>query len=187
MKQQRFDAVVMELVEERYPRRHALVAVGWATLAGLLAHFGGGRQATAAVACLKVGKKCRRAKQCCSGVCRGRRGDKTCRRHGAGTCKQEGQHLVCTAPDITLSHCNNNSDCACVRTTAGTNFCGDFFFPSGCTTCSGCAVCERDADCVKQGFPPGSACTPFSAGRCAGVCESGTRCMVPCGTVPREP
>ena len=119
-------------------------------------------------------------------VCRGPGGRKACRGHGAGTCEQRGQELICTAPDVALARCDNDTDCACVRTTAGTNYCADFFFPSGCTVCSDCAVCERDADCVEAGFPPGSACAPFTAGRCAGTCDSGTECVVPCGTAPRD-
>ncbi len=186
MNQRRFDTWSRALVTETHSRRGALRLASLSALASLLAGIALPGRAAAAASCRKVDQPCRRASQCCSNICRRRRGKKKCRGHGAGTCKQQGQRLVCTAQDIELSRCNNDQNCGCVRTTAGTNFCGDFFFPSGCTTCSDCAVCKRDADCERKGFPRGSACVPFSEGRCAGVCQSGTRCMVRCGTVPRN-
>jgi len=187
MDRQQFDDLTVEMADAPRSRRRALRLVAATAFAGLLARPGLRLRTVAAAGCRTVAKPCRRARQCCSGICRGRRGKKTCRGHGAGTCKQQGQQLVCTAPDLALSLCNNDRDCACVRTTSGTNFCGDFLVPSTCTTCSACAKCDRDVDCVRQGFPKGSACVPFTAGRCAGLCPGATRCMVPCGTVPRTP
>jgi hypothetical protein len=69
----------------------------------------------------------------------------------------------------------------CTRTTGGSSFCGSLL-----DSTSSCATCKRDADCAKQGFPPGSACTPFATGACAGTCPTGMMCMPPCGYVPPD-
>ena len=110
--------------------------------------------------CLEVRDACRSAGQCCSGICKGKKGKKTCRAHDTGTCKQDGA----------LVPCNNRTDCGCFRTTAGSDVCAELFPPSEC------AACQRDADCLALGFPPGTACAP-------GPCEGSLACMVPCGAV----
>lgn len=190
MDQRRFDGLIRKLTEEPRSRRGSLRLVAGTALGGLLAGAGFGAPAAEAAGCRKVDEPCRQERQCCSGLCRGKRGKKTCRGHGAGTCKQQGQPLICTAPEPVLARCGTDpdSDCACFRTTAGTNYCGEFFALSGCTDCSRpCAECERDADCEALGYPPGSACAPTTTGRCIGLCESGTFCLAPCGTAPRPP
>jgi hypothetical protein len=134
-----------------------------------------------ACACLGVGQTCQHAAYCCSGICEGETDERTCRAHGTGTCDQDGPGL-CSTPVPGLIPCNDRDDCACIRTTAGSNFCYD----AGAETSSDCADCQADADCAALGFPPGSACVPFSDGVCAGSCASGMACMVPCGDEPPE-
>lgn len=114
--------------------------------------------------CLDVGDPCQTPDECCSGVCDGSKGKRTCRAHDTGTCKQDGQ----------LAPCNNRTNCGCFRTTGGYDMCSELFPPSDC------ADCRRDADCEALGFPQGSACVPFD-------CESGFACMVPCGKAPPAP
>jgi hypothetical protein len=126
--------------------------------------------------CLEVGDPCTSEAQCCSGICEGKKGNKTCRAHGTGTCDQDGPNF-CTAA-TTL--CYNSASCVCARTTAGSNFCGSGLLPSDC------AVCQTDADCEALGFPAGSACVQWSSGFCAGFCESGMACIAPCGTPAPE-
>lgn len=111
--------------------------------------------------CLEVNDPCKSAEECCSGVCEGKKGDRTCRAHDTGTCKQDGQ----------LVPCNNRTNCGCFTTTGGSDICAELFPPSEC------AECRRDTDCEALGFPQGSACIPFD-------CESGFACMVPCGKAP---
>jgi hypothetical protein len=111
--------------------------------------------------CLEVGDRCTSEDDCCSRVCEGKKGKRTCQAHDAGTCKQDGQ----------LVPCNNRTDCGCFRTTAGSDICSELFGPSEC------ADCQRDADCEALGFPPGTAC-----GLSPIPCESGMACFVPCGT-----
>ncbi len=127
--------------------------------------------------CLDVGQPCAgNDGMCCSGSCEGKKGKRTCRAHDAGTCVQ-GTPGICTAPDLSLSACNNSSTCACFRTTAGSNFCAELFGQD----LSDCAGRQRDADCETLGFPPGTACAPVSEGECALLCASGMACLVPCG------
>jgi hypothetical protein len=128
--------------------------------------------------CLEVGDACKRASQCCSSLCKGKPRKKTCRAHGAGTCSQKGPG-VCTAPNPYVLRCNNEIFCSCLRTTAGSNYCGDNFFKE-------CTDCQKDADCEKLGFPAGSACVPLNIGACSGGCESGMGCFAPCGSMPPE-
>lgn len=131
--------------------------------------------------CVNVGGFCKNAEQCCSGICEGKKDKRKCKAHGTGACDQEGPGL-CTSPNPELLKCNNSNDCACIRTTAGSNFCYSVLAGG-----SDCADCQQDADCEALGFPPGSACAPTSEGGCAGLCESGMACLAPCGYEPPEP
>lgn len=157
--------------------RRRLLTVGLSgALGGLLGRLGVRAQPVAeAASCAKVGKACRHAEQCCSGVCSGKHGKKKCRSHDAGTCTR-GQD-ACTDPDPAVDKCNNAVACICYPTTAGTSFCAD-------VNSGACANCARDADCLALGFPPGSACLAVGVGRCAGFCPSGTACNPPCPTAP---
>jgi hypothetical protein len=135
-----------------------------------------------AFGCVNVGKFCKNDGQCCSGICEGKKGTRKCKAHGTGTCEQQGPEF-CTAPELDLVLCNS-AVCACIRTTAGSNFCFDIGAEAG----SDCADCSTDADCEVLGFPPGSACAPYFNGEfCAGSCASGMKCVTPCGTEPSAP
>jgi hypothetical protein len=128
--------------------------------------------------CLSVGKACKSDDQCCTGICEGKQ-DKKCRAHDTGTCDQKADDFCAAPSQDTL--CNGSPTCACVRTTAGSTFCVDT--SSGA---SACADCQNDANCEALGFPPGSACAPFTEGVCAGMCEGDMACVVPCGFQPPE-
>ena len=132
-----------------------------------------------AYGCLEVGDPCKNADHCCSGICQGKKGKKKCQAHGMGTCDQEGPGY-CTTPNPALGLCSNSANCACIRTTAGSNFCYD----AGAEGGSACADCQQDADCEALGFPPGSACAPVLQGRCVGLCAGGMTCLAPCGNPP---
>jgi hypothetical protein len=128
-----------------------------------------------AFGCVAVGNACQNVEQCCSGICDGKKGKRTCRAHGAGSCAQDGSG-VCTQANPGLLTCDNDSSCRCVLTTAGSSFCARGFFE--------CVDCRRDADCLALGFSPESACAPVTAGLCAGACASGMACVIPCGEKP---
>jgi hypothetical protein len=125
--------------------------------------------------CLSYGKACKRAGQCCSGICDGKKGRKKCRAHDAGTCEQGGLDY-CASINGQQTLCNNAGLCACMRTTGDSNACVSLLSPSEC------ADCKTDADCEALGFAPGSVCAPYSSGICAGICDTGMACLVPCGT-----
>jgi hypothetical protein len=185
MNQHRFDAVTRAW-HEGASRRRVLrglggVGLGWG--ATWLTHGaeaktkqGKDKPKPNKYGCLEVGDACGRSSQCCSGLCEGKPGMKTCRAHGTGTCNQSRQGF-CTNPDLLQVVCNNRSDCGCFRTTAGSNFCAELFHETG----SQCADCQSDADCEALGLPSGTACAPVSKGRCAGLCDSGMACLVRCG------
>jgi hypothetical protein len=138
-----------------------------------------------AYACLSVGVECKNAGQCCSGICQG----KKCRAHDTGTCGQDlqGWCLVGAAEDGARHICNNNQLCRCHRTTAGSVFCADFFPSDDPGVDPRCVDCQKDADCLALGFPPGSACAPVSQGYfCAGACPTGMACLTPCGYEPPD-
>ena len=134
-----------------------------------------------AYGCLNVGVRCKNAGQCCSGVCEGKKGRRTCRAHDTRECKQDGPGF-CAASNIIDAFCGETA-CLCYRTTGGSRVCGEEL--SGVV--SQCADCHKDRDCEDLGFPPGSACAPLFGGRCDGACEAGMACIVPCGHVPQDP
>lgn len=127
--------------------------------------------------CLEAGDPCKNVDQCCSGICEGKKGRRTCRARNVGTCTPDMPGF-CLAPNPVLMSCNNRPGCACFRTTAGSNSCLD---TSGTTDF--CADCRKDTDCLALGFPAGSACIPVTAGNCSGNCESGMACFPPCAAV----
>jgi hypothetical protein len=130
-----------------------------------------------AFGCLSVGAICKNADQCCSGICEGKKGKRKCRAHDTGTCAQDVAG-VCQSGTPINTACNNRADCHCFRSTAGSNV---------CSTGIACADCQRDADCIALGFPPGTACAPVSTGGCAGSCPTGMACVGPCGDEPPPP
>jgi hypothetical protein len=129
--------------------------------------------------CLEVGDACATEDQCCSGICEGKKGKKQCRAHDTGTCDQQAPG-VCEAGNPYAALCNGG-ECACFSTTAGSNVCAQDFSTSVCSDC------QKDADCLALGFPPGSACAPIWGDfACADLCENGMACMIPCGYEPPE-
>ena len=157
----RFDRIAKTLAASGSRRR-----VLGGLLGGALGLFGPLVQERAAAGhfgCKHVGRSCTRRRECCSGICQGPRGRKSCRAHGTGTC-QAGQNS-CEGASVS---CNGNSSCFCQVTTGNAAFCG--------TSPQSCVPCKRDKDCVEEfGFAAGSAC-----GVCAGCSSIGTHCVSPC-------
>lgn len=131
--------------------------------------------------CVNVGSFCKNSGHCCSGICQGKKGKRKCRAHDSALCDQDAAG-VCTAPNPVATACNNRADCACITTTGGSSICAELF--CGNPGCSECADCRQDADCLALGFPAGVACAPVSKGLCAGFCETGMACVLPCGAEP---
>jgi hypothetical protein len=141
-----------------------------------------------AYGCLEVGDACSSEAECCSGICAGSKGRKTCQAHGTGLCPQNHVGIcLATADKVPVLKCGNSDLCFCYTTTAGSNFCGDRGPRLGKT--EACAACQKDADCLAQGFPAGSACAVVGNGYCSGQCPTGMACLPPCGvelTPPTE-
>jgi hypothetical protein len=119
-----------------------------------------------ATACARNGKPCRRAAQCCSGVCHQRK----CRSAPhQGTCTARQDSCAEGAPEL----CNQQSGsmCACFVTTAGASFCGG----SGA-----CGACTSDGQCGQRLGVAGAACVRATGGLCCTLTGVATACVPPC-------
>lgn len=139
------------------------------TLAALALEFLGlsvaPRHAAAGPGCKNVGRKCKRRRQCCSGICRGKRGRKRCKAHDAGGCRAGQQSEGCGGADTACTTSTGNPG-VCETTTGNAGFCafsGD------------CFPCKKDADC-RDVCGPRAACI-----RCVSTCSGvgGTACFGP--------
>lgn len=97
--------------------------------------------------CRGNGRPCQGGSQCCSGVCGGRRGLRTCRAApGQGICT-----IRDVASDGTLStRCDDDSGaaCFCYLTSRDTALCGEY--PGACSACSGDADCGPEERCIRS-------------------------------------
>lgn len=169
---ERFDRMTKNLAVGTFGRRRVLRGLAGAGLGLLLARIGVSAAAEETIeadnqfGCVRVGRRCRKNRQCCSGICKGRKGKETCRPHNVGTCKRSQN--VC-GPVMQVARCNNSDDCGCFVTTGGASFCGG--------DRGECMVCRDDRDCQARGFGQGAACVV-----CREECpDTGTGCLVPCG------
>jgi hypothetical protein len=125
-----------------------------------------------AFGCLNMGKACKNESQCCSGICEGKKGKRTCRAHDTSICKVDAD--ICAAGQG--GRCGiYNANCLCVKTTGDAPFCGDFTTPSIL-----CRNCSHDTDCEEE-FGPGAACVVYG-GICNSYCPhtGGTSCLPAC-------
>jgi hypothetical protein len=152
--------------------RRAAIAAG---IAGALGAVLGLREVTAGVGCRNAGKTCRRGDECCSGICKGKRGKRTCRAHGAGTCRAGANYCR----EGLTAVCNGSAECLCFVTTGAARFCGA---KNGTV----CAACRKDTDCDAV-TGPGSACIEATERPFCG-CDNlgfGTACIAPCEVGPQ--
>jgi hypothetical protein len=112
--------------------------------------------------CKDVGKKCKKARDCCSGSCRGGKRRKRCKAHDTGGCPNFEHPGVCGGVDVP---CITSTDAAglCTITTGRAPY---------CAAAGTCGSCTRDADC-RAAFGPRAACTWCFA------CPGRTRCVGP--------
>jgi hypothetical protein len=180
MDQSRFDALT-RVLSDVFSRRRVLRGVAAAGL-GLaaarrheFAHANKKRvsspkkQKPNAFGCLSVGDACRRAGQCCSGLCQGKKGRRKCRAHDTGNClagEHPGECLGANVACIT----SLGKQGVCATTTGNAAYCTSSFIE--------CFNCKTDADCqaVDGGaLGPRAACI-----RCADCGEiNGTACAAP--------
>ncbi len=120
-----------------------------------------------AFGCLNVGQACNgKDDKCCSGICDGKKPKKgkkdksKCVAHNVNSCNEAAD--ICNG---VLALCGLEG--ACVKTTGNAPFCA--------AGNSECGFCQRDIDCVNQGFGVGAACVVCNS-ECALV-SGGTVCF----------
>lgn len=155
----RFDRMTRRLVTSA-TRRETLAALALATLG----RIGLGPEVAAGPGCKNVGAKCKKATQCCSGVCQGKKGRKRCKAHDAGICRSGLGHAFCKpgSPVVTCTTSAGKNG-TCQTTTGNAGY---------CAWDGACMACTKDADC-RQFCGAGAACLA-----CAG-CAAGTFCAGP--------
>jgi len=158
----RFDRLTRTLVGMR-SRRHLLAAL----LAGLTGSISGNSPTRAGSGCKNVGRKCQRAKECCSGICKGKKGKKRCKGHDSQGCQPKQGGGVCVGMPVA---CNTSGGAtgSCVTTTGNAGYCA-------AAGLSECTACKRDADC-RTVCGKRAAC-----GHCPNLCgyTGGTICFGP--------
>lgn len=146
-------------------------------LGGVLAALGVGVAAAEAVAarrrhrrkprrnefgCVNVGGICKNAGQCCSGVCRGKKGKKRCRAHDTGGCAAGQRDVNCGGQDVPCTSATGLSG-VCETTTGNAPYCASGLWVVPCATDRECRrYCGPRAACLRCGY--------YSAGEptCAG-------------------
>jgi hypothetical protein len=179
MDDRRFDALSRSLVTTR--SRRGLLATVAATfgLGSLLPVESEGKKNKKhkkklkrnAFGCVNVGGKCRgKNKNCCSGICQGKKpkqGKKDqsrCAAHDESTC----------LPGPTGTLCDGIADIPCVPTSGPAGVCFTTTGNAGYCSASGtCSPCQKDDDCAGV-CGVGAACVP-----CASECDflGGTACV----------
>ena len=120
--------------------------------------------------CVNVGKFCKHGDQCCSGICRGKKGKKKCRAHDADVCTSGRADAFCK-PGSPIVGCitSTGRSGSCYTTTGNAGFCNWEFT---------CFSCTRDADCVSVCGAGGAGGAGAACLVCAG-CSEGTACGSP--------
>jgi hypothetical protein len=90
-----------------------------------------------AFGCVNVGDFCQTDDQCCSGICKGRKGKRKCRAHDTGTCKAAVQPDGCGGTNVACTTSLGKPG-TCGTTTGKAAYCFAIGDPYSCQT---------DADC----------------------------------------
>jgi hypothetical protein len=133
-------------------RRQMLLALGLAAL-GLVPSL---TKETVAAGCKVVGAPCRNGKQCCSGICAGKK-HKKCKAHDTGGCRTGDRPFVCGGADIGCTTSGGKAG-ACATTTGNAAYCS--------TLDGDCHPCTKDADC-RAFCGTDAACI-----QCGGFCQA---------------
>jgi hypothetical protein len=118
-----------------------------------------------AYGCLEVEVACTSADECCSGICEGATGNKTCRAHDTGDCRPGDREESCAASgfDIRCTTSTGDPSGYCDTTTGNAAY---------CVYDAPCFPCRKDLDC--QAF-----CGPQAACIRCDSCPEGTACAAP--------
>lgn len=130
----------------------------------------GTRETAGGPGCKDVNRQCQKAKDCCSGVCKGKKRRKRCKAHDGGGCAAGQQRAFCD---------NESTDTPCTTSSGLPGFCDTTTGDAGyCAADFGCFPCSKDADC-RPYCGPQAACI-----QCVALCilfEETTACAGPSG------
>ena len=115
-----------------------------------------------AFGCVSVGGFCQTAEQCCSGICEGEPGKKTCLAHDTGGCPPGIDEVGCGDPgtDVPCTLSTGETDgYLCNATTGNAGF---------CALTGDCFACRKDAECQEFYETSRAACV-----RCTACPETG--------------
>jgi hypothetical protein len=123
-----------------------------------------------AFGCVNVGDFCRKSGQCCSGLCRGKRGKQTCRAHDTGDgCRAGDQTDSCGGAGVVrCTTATGEANGLCNTTTGNAPYCSSEAFGS-----FRCTACTKDAEC-REHCGPAAACI-----RCPECSVVDTACVAP--------
>lgn len=120
-----------------------------------------------AYGCLNVGDRCASPEQCCSGICDGVQGSRTCRPHDVGGCQAGSEPEACGATDVPCTT-SGGADGLCSTTTGNGGY---------CLVTADCYPCRTDLECQRADngfFGPTAACV-----KCAQCGQTGgTACAL---------
>ena len=130
-----------------------------ATVLGALALMGLRRGVAAGPGCKNINKPCKKKKECCSNLCKGKKGKKKCKGHDAGTCKPGSETATCGGVSVPCKTFDGQ-DGLCATTTGNAPFCLAFALEEQCTKDAECRKSAgKGAACVVcAGSPTGSVC-----------------------------
>jgi hypothetical protein len=118
--------------------------------------------------CLNVNDPCTSASQCCSGICQGPKGARTCRAHDTGGCEPGIEPEVCGEENESICTTNSGDEGYCGTTTGNAGYCAG---PGDCYPCRTDVECQR----ANNGFfGPTAACLKCTF--CSGT--GGTACFM---------
>ena len=109
--------------------------------------------------CVDVGKRCAKNKQCCSSICKGKHGKKTCRAHDASTCQAGQLNVNCGGVDVDCTNGDGNPG-ICNTTTGNAPYCASSYYAVACRMDADCQpFCGPRAACLTCGYySPGPTC-----------------------------
>ena len=155
MEGHRFDRIVRTLAP-RQSRRALLVSIGGLMATLRASEVAESRRRT----CQIIGARCRKSRDCCSGICQGQRRAGICRGHDTGGCRA-GNRACRTPPESCTTSLGAQG--GCLTTTGDGGY---------CAATGECMACSRDTDCQKR-FGQRAACVTCSN------CSAGTACASP--------
>jgi hypothetical protein len=164
----RFDALTRSLFTRASSRRRLLTGVAGSALGPLASTLGLAPAEATHFGCRHVGVRCKRAKQCCSGICKNHR----CQAHHVGSCVSG---LVDSGTCTVIGSGACGTDCNCHNTTGAAGYCGLGGGQGGVS----CLPCTKDRECENLTGVAGAACVvcPFCTENGS---PDGTGCVVPC-------